>query len=112
MNAESLLKAKVVHMILLKHPEEALELLSRAKGVRTPRLRVGVVKGRTKALAVYTHKANTIFVSSGEYLWDPFVLLHEFYHHLRYQSGEHRGTEKNANAFALDFISAYKNYIS
>jgi hypothetical protein len=112
MNVDSLLKAKVVHLILQKRPEEALELLSLANSVNTPRLRVGAVKGRTKAVAVYVHKANTIFVSGGECLWDPFVILHEFYHHLRCQGGKHRGTEKNANAFALDFISAYRDYIA
>jgi hypothetical protein len=112
MNVDSLLKAKVVHLILQKRPEEALELLSLANSVNMPRLRVGAVKGRTKAVAVYVHKSNTIFVSSGECLWDPFVILHEFYHHLRCQGGEHRGTEKNANAFALDFISAYRDYIA
>jgi hypothetical protein len=35
-------------------------------------------------------------------------MLHEFYHHLRYYAGHHRGTEKKADKFALDFIAAYK----
>jgi hypothetical protein len=43
-----------------------------------------------------------------EYLDNPFVILHEFYHHLRTHGMEHRGTEKYANRFAEEFIEAFK----
>ncbi|HEV2226795.1 MAG TPA: hypothetical protein VGR56_08340, partial [Nitrososphaerales archaeon] len=49
-----------------------------------------------------------ILAASREYLYDPFVMIHEFYHHLRSASGRHRGTEKDADRFALDFIEAYR----
>jgi hypothetical protein len=39
--------------------------------------------------------------------YNPFVVLHEFYHHLRARSGPHRGTERHANAFARRFIDSY-----
>jgi hypothetical protein len=41
---------------------------------------------------------------------NPFVVLHEFYHHLRCKGVDrmHRGTEGNADRFALDFIKAYQ----
>lgn len=101
-------KAKVVQLILEKEPEEALEILSSLYKVKNPRLRVGTVKKRRKtALAVYVHKDNTIYASNSDILYNPFVILHEFYHHIRFKSGKHRGTEKNADAFAGKFIRSY-----
>jgi hypothetical protein len=71
-------------------------------------LRVGTVKGRRKtALAVYVHEKNTIYASNSDMLYNPFVILHEFYHHIRSKSGEHKGTEKNADAFAIEFMKSY-----
>jgi hypothetical protein len=70
---------------------------------------VGVVKGRSKGvLAVYSANRKEILAVNQEFLYDPFVMLHEFYHHLRQTGGQHRGTEKNADRFALDYIAAYK----
>ncbi len=81
--------------------------------VERPRLGVGTTKGRSKGvLAVYSANRKEILAVSQEYLYDPFVMLHEFYHHLRYFAGHHRGTEKNADRFALDFIAAYKRVVS
>ena len=78
-----------------------------------PKLGVGVVKGRSKGvLAVYSADRKEILAVSQEYLYDPFVMLHEFYHHLRQFAGHHRGTEKNADKFALDFIAAYRRVAS
>ena len=72
-----------------------------------------MVKGRSKGvLAVYSSDRKEILAVSQEYLYDPFVILHEFYHHLRQFAGRHRGTEKNADKFALDFIAAYKRVAS
>ena len=76
--------------------------------VDRPKLSVGVVKGRSKGvLAVYTAKRKEILAVSQEYLYDPFTILHEFYHHLRYHGAQHRGTEKYADKFAEGFILAY-----
>jgi hypothetical protein len=43
-------------------------------------------------------------------LVNPFVVLHEFYHHLRCKGVDrmHRGTEGNADRFALKFIREYQ----
>ena len=102
-------KAVVVATILDSKPERALELLCEHFHVEVPKLGVGVVKGRSKGvLAVYSANRKEILAVSQEYLYDPFVILHEFYHHLRQFAGQHRGTEKNADKFALDFIAAYK----
>ncbi|MEM3803065.1 MAG: hypothetical protein QXX17_01510 [Conexivisphaerales archaeon] len=101
-------KATVVEKIMQKDTEEAIRLLSEAYGLEPPAIKVGYVKGKKKALAVYIPSKRTIFVAKGENLWNPFVILHEFYHHLRSYSGIHRGTEKLADAFAIDFLASYQ----
>lgn len=102
------IKAKAVRLILARQPEQALEFLSTLYKIKNPKLRVGTVKGRRKtALAVYVHEKNTIYASNSDMLYNPFVILHEFYHHIRSKSGEHKGTEKNADAFAIEFMKSY-----
>ncbi len=101
-------KAKVVEKIILKETESAIELLSKAYGLEPPSIKVGYVKGKKRAIAVYVPSKRTIFVAKGENMWNPFVILHEYYHHLRSFSGEHRGTEKLADAFAIDFLASYQ----
>jgi Zn-dependent peptidase ImmA (M78 family) len=104
------LKPKVVQLILDGKPEEALEILAKNYKVSTPRLKVGLPKGRkATAFGVYTAKNETIAVLNSEVLMNPFVILHEFYHHLRSRAvdKQHRGTEKNADKFAAEFIKAY-----
>ena len=106
-------KAVVVATILDSKPEKALELLCEHYHVEVPKLGVGVVKGRSKGvLAVYSANRKEILAAKQEYLYDPFTMLHEFYHHLRQFAGHHRGTEKNADKFALDFIAAYRRIVS
>jgi len=100
-------KAEVVRLILAGMVDEALRVVCSAYGRSPPKVRVGHVKGRSRALAVYVASRQTIFVSSGELLRDPFVMLHELYHHLRMVAGRHRGTEGHADAFARSFIEAY-----
>ena len=102
-------RAGVVAMILDSKTEAALELLCRRYRVSVPRLGVGVLEGRTKGVAaVYSLERKEILAARREYLYDPFVMIHEFYHHLRSSSGKHRGTEKQADRFALEFIDAYR----
>ena len=105
------LKAYIVHLILNGRAEEALELLSEFHGVEPPKIRVGKVKGRSKALAVYIPSKKTIILQNGELYNDPFTILHEFYHHIRYRDGRHRGTEKNADKYAESFIQAYNEIL-
>ncbi len=106
-------KASVVATILNAQPEKALSLLSKQFHVEEPRLRVGVAKGRSKGVrAVYSAKRKEILAARQEYLYDPFTILHEFYHHLRQSGGEHRGTEKHADLFAIDYVGAYERVLS
>jgi hypothetical protein len=48
-----------------------------------------------------------IYAMDSAIFYNPFVILHEFYHHLRSKDGSHRGTERHANAFAQGFIESY-----
>lgn len=109
MDAESKMKAFVVALILDSKTEAAIGVLSRWYRVSEPRLGVGVFEGRTKGVAaVYSQRRKEILAAKREYLYDPFVMIHEFYHHLRSTGGKHRGTEKQADKFALEFIAAYR----
>ena len=105
-------KVYIVSLILSKSTEEAIQILSKIYRVDVPKLGVGHIKGRKKAAGVYVSSKKTILVSNGENLWDPFIILHEFYHHIRNEGGEQRGNEKLADAFAHDYINAFKTQIS
>jgi len=107
-------KAFIVRLILDSKVEEALELLSKEFNVTIPRVQVGLPRTHGKVYGCYTSRNETIFVLNGDILKDPFVILHEFYHHLRTSSVDkrHRGTEKYANVFAEEFIAAYMSQSS
>ena len=105
---EEELLARAVALILDGRAEEALELLSRYYRVRPPQLRIGLPRGCTRALGCYVPRRRTIYLRSGDEYRNPFVVLHEFYHHIRYRMGRHRGTEKGADRFALRAIEAYR----
>jgi len=103
-------QVKVVHMILAKETEQALQILSKYYHVESPEIAVGTVKGKRRtAYAVYVPKERKIYAMNSEIFYNPFVILHEFYHHIRSQGGPHRGTERHANLFAKTFIDAYIN---
>jgi len=111
--SEETMKATVVALILDSNTEGAIQVLSSWYKVSQPKLGVGVVEGRTKGVAaVYSQKRKEILAANREFLYDPFVMIHEFYHHLRSVSGRHRGTEKQADRFALDFIETYRRVAS
>ena len=100
-------KAFVVSLILARKTERAVELVSKKHRVKAPTLSIGHTKGKKIALAVYSVAANTISFSDQDQFFAPFVVLHEMYHCIRSRSGNHRGTEKNADRFALDYIEEY-----
>jgi hypothetical protein len=98
-------QGRIVRLIAVdRKPEDALEALCEYYRVERPALRIGLPKGEKKALGCYVHRERTIYMSSEEYLFDPYVLIHEFYHHLRHVGGKHRGTERHARDFALSFL--------
>jgi len=107
---ENKFKAYIVWLILNGKPEESLELLAKNYQVSVPNLKVGLPKKHKKtAYGCYTAKNQTIYVLNSDVLVNPFIILHEFYHHIRFSAVDkiHRGTEKGADRFALDFISKY-----
>jgi hypothetical protein len=109
---EDIFKARVVQLILKKEANAALEALSEHYRVSVPELRVGMPKRFVGKAGCYVSGTKMIHVASMERLCDPFVILHEFYHHLRTHGGKHRGTEKHANRFAQEYIAVYNQSFS
>jgi hypothetical protein len=112
--AQGNFKPAIVYMILNKQTEQALELLAKEYRVETPNLEVGLPKGHSRnAYGTYNAKNHTISVLDSDIFSNPFVILHEFYHHLRCKNvdKQHKGTEKNADKFALDYIAAYESAV-
>jgi hypothetical protein len=109
---DDLTKAKIVFMILNKKTEEALQHLSKFYNTTPPEIVVGTIKGKRKTVyAVYVQKEGKIYTINSDVFYNPFVILHEFYHHIRTKGGIHRGSEKNANKYARSFIDAYNKII-
>ena len=108
---EANFKPLIVWLIFNGQAEKALDLLAKNYKVTTPKLKVGLPKGhKAKAFGCYTPKNATISVLNSDIIANPFVILHEFYHHLRTSiDKKHKGTEKNADKFAKEFIEAYKS---
>lgn len=106
-------RAYAALLVLSGEVEKALEILSEYYGVTKPKLVVGLPKRAPKNIAgCYDPRKETIYVKSREELNNPFVILHEFYHHLRFFMGKHRGTEKHANKFAreaIEYLAKMKN---
>jgi hypothetical protein len=100
-----------VRLILCGEAEKAIEILSKNYKINAPNLKVGLPKGRkAKAFGCYSPKNSTISVRDSDVLRNPFVILHEFYHHMRTSiDKKHKGTEKNADKFAMEFIKAYES---
>ena len=108
---DEMFKVYVVHTILSKETEKAVELVCKRNRVTAPSLRIGgVPKGHKKALGVYSVASNSIAFRDQDQFFNPFVVLHELYHCIRSKSGAHKGTEKNAGKFALSFIDTYNKF--
>lgn len=109
---ESRFKVYIVHKILSKETEQAVELVCKRNHVKSPTLRIGgVPKGHKKALGVYSVASNSVAFRDQDQFFNPFVVLHELYHCIRSKSGTHKGTEKNADRFALSFIEEYNKFV-
>jgi hypothetical protein len=109
--AQDNFKPLAVWLIINGKTEEALDLLAQSYKVNVPKLEVGLPKKhKIKAYGCYTAKNQTIYVQNSDVLFNPFVIIHEFYHHLRSKGVDkmHRGTEGNADKFAVDFILQYQ----
>ncbi|HEX2306617.1 MAG TPA: hypothetical protein VHH33_10060 [Nitrososphaeraceae archaeon] len=101
-------QALIVKLILNKRTEESIQLLSTFYNIQPPEIVVGTIKGKRKTVnAVYVGKQRRIYAINSDIFYNPLVILHEFYHHLRNRGMEHRGSEKSADKFALRFIDSY-----
>src|ERR671913_72397 len=110
---DDLVKAKIVYMILNRKTEEALQNLSKFYNITPPEIVVGTIKGKRRSVyAVYVQKESKIYAINSDIFYNPFVVLHEFYHHIRTKEGIHRGSEKHANTYAKSFIDAYMKMAS
>jgi hypothetical protein len=110
---DDLAKAKVVEMILHKKTEQALQSLSEYYKVPSPQIVVGTIKGKRKTVyAVYVQRERKIYCINSDIFYNPFIVLHEFYHHIRTTGGIHRGSEKHANMYAKGFIISYNKIIA
>ena len=109
---DDLTKAKIVALILDKKTEEALDYLSKFYKVDTPQIVVGTIKKKRRTVyAVYVVQEKKIYVLNSEIFYNPFVILHEYYHHIRSKFGTHRGSEKHANMYAQQFIDSYMSIV-
>lgn len=104
---EVLVRALAVKYILNGEAEKAVKLLSKFYGISEPKIKIGLPKRYKNALGCYDPKKKIIYLKSSKQYRDPFVILHEFYHHLRSITGKHRGTERNADRYALDSLKYY-----
>ncbi len=106
---DDLTKAEIVRMILDKKTENALEQLSEFYHLSTPQIVVGTIKRKRRTVyAVYVQAEQKIYALNSNIFYDPFVILHEYYHHIRSKLGVHRGSERHANLFAKSFIDSYR----
>lgn len=106
---DTITQALIVKLILNKRTEESIQLLSTFYNIQPPEIVVGTVKGKRKTVhAVYVGKQRRIYAVNSDVFYNPLVILHEFYHHLRNRGMEHRGSEKSADNFALRFIDSYR----
>jgi hypothetical protein len=102
-------KAHIVWLLLNGKTDEALERLAGYYSVGVPVIKVGLPSGHRKGvLACYAVRNRTINIFNSDVLMNPFVILHEFYHHLRTSLRKvHRGTERNADEFAKNYVRSY-----
>ncbi len=104
-NSNQRFRAEIVRRILDGGAEDALQLLAKHFTVSVPKLRIGTVKGRRQVLGCYVQREACIYLSNSNYMTDPFVVLHEFYHHLRTSRIRRiKQAERRADQFAIDFI--------
>ncbi|MDH2908149.1 MAG: hypothetical protein PXX83_08660 [Candidatus Nitrosotalea sp.] len=109
---DDLTKAKIVALILDKKTEQALDWLSKLYKIDVPQIVVGTIKKKRRTVyAVYVVREKKIYASNSEIFYNPFVVLHEYYHHIRSKLGTHRGSEKHANMYAQQFIDAYMHAV-
>jgi len=109
---DDITKAKIVALILDRKTEVALDNLSKLYKIDTPEIVVGTIKKKRRTVyAVYVVQEKKIYALNSEIFYNPFVILHEYYHHIRSKNGTHRGSEKRADMYAQNFIDSYTRIV-
>jgi len=105
-------KAYVVWLVLSGKAEVALQTLAKKYKVSVPEMKVGLPsRHKVKARGCYVTGDGTIYLQNSDAIMNPFIILHEFYHHLRTSiDKKHKGTEKYADRFAREFLEAFQSY--
>ncbi len=60
---------------------------------------------------MFKERERKIYCSNSGIFYNPFIVLHEFYHHIRTTGGIHKGSEKYANRYAKGFTDSYNKII-
>ena len=106
-------KAYIVQLIIDKKTEQAIESLSQLYEIKPPQIVVGRIKGKRRTVyAVYVQRECKIYCINSDIFYNPFIIMHDFYHHLRSTTGVQRGTEKHSNLYGSDFIDSYNTIIN
>ncbi len=100
-------RALAVALILEGKAEEAIRILSKHYKIPAPKIVMGA-RGRYDIYGCYDPRRREICLRDSDIYVNPFVVLHEFYHHLRSVQGRHRGVEKYADKYAVDSINYYR----
>jgi hypothetical protein len=104
---EHWIRALAVALILQGKTEDATRILSRYYKIPAPRIVIGA-RGRYDIYGCYDPRRREICLRDGDVYMNPFVVLHEFYHHLRSVQGRRGGIEKYADKYAVESINYYK----
>ena len=81
--------------------------------VTPPEITVGTIKGKRRTVyAVYVQRESKIYYINSDIFYNPFIVLHELYNHIRTKGGIHKGSEKYANIYAKSFIDSYKKIVN
>jgi hypothetical protein len=95
----------IIQMIIDGNTDDALKIISDFYHIDPPKTVVGLPRNKCfKSYACYVPSKHTIFFRDANAYRNPYIVLHEFYHVIRFINGKHRGTEKYADKYAKFFI--------
>ena len=69
-------------------------------------IRVGTVKGHRKAGMVYHQSNKNIYASNRKVLYNPMIILHEYYNYIQSELYGKRESEKYVNKLTKDVIAS------
>ena len=95
-------KAKVVFLIPNRR---SITNFSKFYKVIPHEIIVGTIKGKRRTICVvYVQREVKIYCINSDIFYNQFIVLHEFYYHLRTKSSIHSGSEKHASIYAKGLL--------